>query len=177
MVQYDVSARMKSGHPSYEPSISRGGVPESFYECQRRWERTKHLDRWRAEDFRFVRSVIEPELTVILHPDSEQIAGGLTSDGLPIVASMVEVDSVCFAEGPIPIINARTRWTILFDRRFPNYDSWIGWQEEYGWLDGSVEFQYRFKISGTDNIIRADCGSTGIQCELFYNGVSLLTAA
>lgn len=167
---------MRFGHPSYQPSNGQSGIPELFHDCQRLWGANKDRDAWADDDFWFVGIVIEPELVAILQPDSEHIAGGLVSDGSPIMASMIEVDSVIFADGPIPIVNAWARFTVQFDRRFSNYDSWIEWQEEHGWLDGSVEFHYRFKLDGIDETIRADRGSTGIECELFYDGVSLLTA-
>ncbi|ONF47971.1 hypothetical protein [Methylobacterium radiotolerans] len=62
----------------------------------------------------------------------------------PIQAQAIELSSVSFENGPLPIITGYAQFQLTFDRAFADTGQFYDWQEQTDWLDFALCFGFRF---------------------------------
>ena len=139
---YTLSARLKYGWFDHtaEPDII---IPQAMIDCRVMWEGREKRWSWPKDQWSLVRSTIEPMLHGTIDPEEEHYAGGLTNPVGTIHSQSVELTSVSFEKGPIPIVSAYAYFELSFDKQFRDgweFSDWMEatdrmeWCTNFGWL-------------------------------------------
>lgn len=137
--------------------------PQAFHDCRALWERRAKASSWPEDQWAFVRASIEPWLYAALAPEDAHYDNGLLNPRGTIHAQSVELTSVSFENGPIPIVSAIGCFELILDRELTDTEQLYDWMERTDWLDWFVNFGWRFPGGG-----ELDAAEThdGIQFEL-----------
>ncbi|MDP4003288.1 hypothetical protein [Methylobacterium sp. NEAU K] len=103
---------------------------------------------WLQDQWAFVRRAIEPLLYAWIEPEPEHYESGLLNSRGAIQAQVIELSSVSFENGPIPIISAYAQFEMTFDRVFASTAEFYEWQDQTDWLDWALCFGFRFEDGG-----------------------------
>lgn len=168
MPSHTILARLKNG--SCETTLSDDPtiiIPQAFNDCRGLWERRGKRQSWPQDQWTFVSASIEPFLYATIEPEDVHYKNGLLNPRGTIHAQSVELTSVSFENGPIPIVSASALFLFSFDRRFRDNAAFYDWQEQTDWLDWGTNFGWRFP-SGDE----CDAAQThdGIELELIEMG-------
>lgn len=112
------------------------------------WRDRGSRESWPNNQWRFVRRTIEPLLYARIEPEPEHYDGGLLNPRGIIQAQAIELSSVSFENGPIPVISAYAQFQMTFDRAFADTGEFYDWQEQTDWLDWALCFGFRFDDGG-----------------------------
>jgi hypothetical protein len=108
------------------------------------WRDRGRRTSWPRDQWAFVRRAIEPLLYAGIMPESEHYQGGLLNPKGIIQAQAIELSSVSFENGPIPVISAYAQFKMTFDRTFRDTGQFYDWMEQTDWLDWALCFGFRF---------------------------------
>ncbi|MGH1573131.1 hypothetical protein ACRAWG_23755 [Methylobacterium sp. P31] len=144
MHAHTVSVRVKNG--SWDPSDDLGLIlPAAFIRCEQLWKGRGDRRSWPKDQWAFARDAIEPLLYATIDPEDVHYDNGLLNPRGTIYSRSVELSSVSFENGPIPIISAYARFELTFDREFKDTAAFYDWQEQTDWLDWGTNFGWRFE--------------------------------
>lgn len=144
MHTHTVSVRLKNG--SADPSDNLGlNLPAAFILCEQLWKDRGNRRSWPKDQWAFVRATVEPLLYATIDPEHEHYDNGLLNPRGTIYSRSVELSSVSFENGPIPVISAYARFQLTFDRWFSDTGEFYDWQEQTDWLDWATNFGWRFE--------------------------------
>lgn len=87
-------------------------------------------------------------LYAAIDPEKEHYEGGLLNPKGIIRAQVIELSSVSFENGPIPVISAYAQFEMTFDRVFADTAAFYDWQEATDWMDWAVALGFRFEDGG-----------------------------
>ncbi|WP_449411629.1 hypothetical protein [Methylobacterium komagatae] len=138
-------------------------IPQAFLDCRSLWDRRGRKRSWPKDQWTFVRASIEPFLYATIDPEDVHYENGLLNRRGTIHAQSVELKSVSFKNGPIPIISSVASFTLFFDRQLAHNEAFYNWMEATDWLDWGVNFGWRF---GDGNEFDAAETHDGIELEL-----------
>jgi len=144
MHAHSIIARLKNGSPdlSEDPTST---LSSSLIQCERLWKDRGRRRSWQEDQWAFVRRAIEPLLYAQIKPEPEHYENGLLNPKGPIRAQAIELSSVSFENGPIPVISAYARFEMTFDRALADTAALYDWQEATDWLDWALCFGFRFQ--------------------------------
>lgn len=162
--RHTVLAHLKNGSsetiPTADPTIV---IPPAFHDCRALWDRRGKVRSWPQDQWAIVRVSIEPLLYATIDPEDAHYDNGLLNPRETIQAQSVQLSSVSFENGPIPIVSAIACFELILNQELTDTEQLYDWQEETDWLDWCVNFGWRFP-----NGSEYDAAEThdGIQLEL-----------
>lgn len=144
---HSVTARLKNGSPdlSEDPTSI---LPSALIQCEGLWKDRGGRRLWPKDQWAFVRGAIEPLLYARIEPEPEHYEGGLLNPRGIIQAQAIELSSVSFENGPIPVISAYAQFQMTFDRAFADTAAFYDWQAATDWLDWALCFGFCFADGG-----------------------------
>lgn len=147
MHRHTISVWLKHGSPdlSEDPTSI---LSSALIQCREMWRDRGSRESWPNNQWRFVRRTIEPLLYARIEPEPEHYDGGLLNPRGIIQAQAIELSSVSFENGPIPVISAYAQFQMTFDRAFADTGEFYDWQEQTDWLDWALCFGFRFDDGG-----------------------------
>ncbi len=143
--RHTVLAHLKNGSceigTTDDPTIV---IPQAFHDCRALWDRRGKVRSWPQDQWAFVTASIEPLLYATIDPEDAHYDNGLLNPRGTIQAPSVQLSSLSFETGPIPIISATAQFELLLDRGLTDTEQLYDWQEQTDWLDWCVNFGWRF---------------------------------
>ncbi|TXN39498.1 hypothetical protein [Methylobacterium sp. WL7] len=140
-------ARLKNGSPDLSEDPAPILIP-TLIQCEGLWKDRGKRRSWPNNQWSFVRRTIEPLLYARIEPEPEHYDGGLLNPRGVIQAQAIELSSVSFENGPIPVISAYAQFQMTFDRAFADTGEFYEWQEQTDWMDWALCFGFRFEDGG-----------------------------
>ena len=123
-------------------------LPPAIFQCEKLWQDRGRRRSWHKDQWAFVRRAVEPLLYARIEPEAEHYAGGLLHPRGAIQAQVIELTSVSFENGPLPIISAFAQFQLTFDQSFKDTGELYDWMEATDWLDWSLCFGFRLQDGG-----------------------------
>ncbi|MGH1569848.1 hypothetical protein ACRAWG_03255 [Methylobacterium sp. P31] len=120
-------------------------LPPALIQCEQLWKDRGRRRSWPQDQCAFVRRTIEPLLYARIDPEPEHYANGLLNPKGPIKAKAIELSSVSFENGPLPVISAYAQFEMTFDREFTDTEHFYDWMELTDWLDWVTAFGWRLE--------------------------------
>lgn len=145
MHRHTILAHLKNGSCETtlidDPTII---VPQVFNDCRELWDRRGKRQSWPKDQWAFVRASVQSFLYATIDPEDVHYDNGLMNPRGTIRAQSVELTSVSFEKGPIPIISAYAQFMFSFDRRFRDNAEFYDWMKATDWLDWATNYGWRF---------------------------------
>lgn len=156
MPTYTLSARLKNGWFDHtaEPGII---IPQDMIDCRAMWDGRGKSRSWPKDQWASLRSAIEPMLHGTIDPENEHYDGGLLNPRGTIHSQSVELTSISFEKGPIPIVSAYAYFELSFDKQFDESWDFSDWMESTDWMEWCTNFGWLFPCgNGYDAAENAD---------------------
>jgi len=118
-------------------------LPPAIFQCERLWKDRGRRRSWK-DQWAFVKRTVEPLLYARIEPESEHRENGLLHPERAIQARSIQLTSVNFENGALPIISAYAEFQLTFDRSFTDTGELYDWMESTDWLDWALCFGFRF---------------------------------
>ncbi len=147
MHTHTVSVWLKHGSPDLTEDPAPL-LPPAVIQCEQLWQGRGRRRSWPRAQWEFVRRTIEPLLYARIEPEPEHYAGGLLNPRGAIQAQAIELSSVSFENGPLPIVSGYARFQMTFDRAFADTAAFYEWQEQTDWLDWALCYGFRLQDGG-----------------------------
>jgi len=123
-------------------------LPAAIFQCERLWKDRGRRASWSKDQWAFVRRTVEPLLYARIEPESEHRENGLLHPERAIQARSIQLTSVSFENGPLPVISAYAEFQLTFDRSFKDTGELYDWMESTDWLDHALCFGFRLQDGG-----------------------------
>lgn len=138
-------------------------IPQALLDCRALWDRRGRVRSWPRDQWQSVKASIEPSLYATIDPEQSHYDNGLLNPRGTIHARSLELTSLSFENGPIPIVSAIAHFELILDRPIGDTEQLYDWMGKSEWLDWCVNFGWRFQ---NDNEFDAGETHDGIQFEL-----------
>lgn len=147
MQVHTIIARLKNGMPDLTEDPTPI-LPPAFFQCDRLWKDRGRRKSWPKDQWAFVRRTVEPLLYARIEPQSEHRENGLLHPEKAIQEQAIELTSVSFENGSLPVISAYAQFEMTFDRALRDTTQLYDWMEATDWLDYALCFGFRFEDGG-----------------------------